>query len=173
MIDQPGASRAVFESVLQSGAVPEPQARNNLNCTIDVNNGVRYVECERDYETGDESDFYELFAGSNPMIYAHGMVGGNGQLIPHAHEDAHESYIYMNQEAAELCGYAKEYADAQSVPDDATNAEKTWMIVGIVFICLFAIAGGVAIYQCYKMNSSSNVSQGTRKGYHATGADDY
>ena len=150
---------------------PTPQDTNNLNCTVSVDHGVRYVECERDYQTGDETDFYQLIAGSNPMIYAYGMVGLDGELMDST--DWHESYIYMDQEAAELCGYAKQYADAQSVPDeDETNAEETWMIVAIVFIILFAIAAGAWIYQCYQMKTSQGTG-GTRKGYHATGADEY
>ena len=172
---------------MQSGAPPANQEDqggvNDLDCKITENDGVRYVECLRDYDTGDQigddTDFYEFIVGINPMLYAWGPITTNGELLMHGaneygYGEAHLSNIYMEQEyGVNLCGYAKEYADKQSV-DGPSDAEQAWMIVGIVFIVLFACALGAAIYMwcLLKAKDDDDRPKGS-SGYQPTANNDY
>ena len=70
--------------------------------------------------------------------------------------------IYMEQ-GHELCGYAKEMASANTSMDN----QQMWMIIGIVFICLFAISLGVVIYLCYKLKDDAG-----NAGYQPTSHED-
>ena len=164
---------------MESGVPPARQetqgGMNNLDCNVTVMNDIRYVECWRDYETGDQigdyTDFYQFVVGEVPLIAAFGKIL-DGQLIEHQHENAKVEYIYMSQVASELCGYADQETDGMTDEDD----DNTWMIIGIVFIALFACMLGVVIYLCWKLkdkpaeDDSPTENRGGRSGYQQTGA---
>jgi len=174
------AVNGTFESTLQAGMVPKSQVvaggENNLDCDETEENGVRYVVCTRDFETGDDvgDDFNEFIAGVNAIIYAYGPIASNGVLMQH-HEntrgygEAHEAFIYMEQEGS-LCGYAEEW-EQQNAASGASETDETWMIVGIIFIILFAIALGVVIWLCWKLKEAEP-QQGGKAGYQPTSAQD-
>ena len=166
---------------MESGSPPARQeadgGMNDLNCDITENDGVRYVECLRDYDTGDDNDFYKFFVGVNDLIYAYGPIASNGELLQHGdnvygYGEAHVEYIYMKQEyGVDLCGYAKDYDKDSDGPSDN---EQMWMIIGIIFICLFAVMCGVVIYLCWRLKDKDEESGGQRgsSGYEQTGNTD-